>query len=95
MRILLDTHTLIWWHQDNKKLSAQALSAIVDPANTVYLSVASAWEMQIKTQLGNPSPNRYCLWNDLDLTTEITEQAQRARKGFPPTRRPVPLRSKA
>lgn len=52
MKLLLDTHTFIWWQQDNTKLSAKALAAIRHPENTVYLSVINAWEMQIKHQLG-------------------------------------------
>ena len=55
MRLLLDTHTLIWWHQDHTKLSKSAFEAIRDPDNAVLLSVVNAWEMQIKTQLGKLS----------------------------------------
>jgi PIN domain nuclease of toxin-antitoxin system len=52
MKLLLDTQVLIWWDSDPSKLSAPALAAISDPANEVWLSVASAWEMVIKAQLG-------------------------------------------
>lgn len=52
MKLLLDTHTFIWWDNDPSRLSATALSLCSDPANDLILSVASLWEMQIKRQLG-------------------------------------------
>lgn len=52
MKLLLDTHAFIWWDNDLGKLSGHALALCRDPANTLLLSVASVWEMQIKTQLG-------------------------------------------
>lgn len=52
MKLLLDTHAFIWWDSDPTQLSAAALSALRDPLNEVWLSVASVWEMVIKAQLG-------------------------------------------
>lgn len=52
MKLLLDTHAFIRWDSDPAKLSPRALSALCDPANEVWLSVASVWEMVIKIQLG-------------------------------------------
>ncbi|MEL7396238.1 MAG: type II toxin-antitoxin system VapC family toxin [Pseudomonadota bacterium] len=52
MNLLLDTHTLLWWHTSDPSLSKTARAALIDPDNTVYLSAASVWEIQIKTQLG-------------------------------------------
>ena len=52
MKLLLDTHTFIWWDSDPSKLTPQALALLQDPANVVLLSVVSAWEIQIKRQLG-------------------------------------------
>ena len=52
MKLLLDTHTFIWWADQPEKLSPDALSALEDEANELLLSVASVWEMQIKIQLG-------------------------------------------
>ncbi|MBY0232394.1 MAG: type II toxin-antitoxin system VapC family toxin [Gemmataceae bacterium] len=52
MKLLLDTHTLIWADSDPGKLSAAAAAAIRDPANEVLISVASVWEMVIKAQIG-------------------------------------------
>lgn len=52
MKLLLDTHIFIRWADQPEKLSETALSALEDEANTLLLSVASVWEMQIKIQLG-------------------------------------------
>ncbi len=51
MRLLLDTHALLWWLAD-EGLTAQARGAIADPANLVVVSAASAWEISIKKALG-------------------------------------------
>jgi len=52
MKGLFDTHTFIWWDSDPSKLSVAALAFLQDPANTIYLSVVSAWEILIKLPLG-------------------------------------------
>src|SRR5690606_4696391 len=52
MRLLLDTHTLLWWHEGAPKLSDAASAALSDPANTVYFSAVNVWEIQIKRHLG-------------------------------------------
>lgn len=51
MRLLLDTHALLWWLAD-EELAASAREAIADPANEVAVSAASAWEISIKKSLG-------------------------------------------
>lgn len=52
MKLLLDTHTFIWWDSEPAKLSPQALALCQDCQNVLLLSVVSIWEMQIKLQLG-------------------------------------------
>ena len=52
MKLLLDTHTLIWWLANNPTLSQAAKKAISNPDNLVFISAASAWEMAIKRSLG-------------------------------------------
>jgi len=52
MRILLDTHILIWWMQNNPKLSKKAQQLLADPANLIFISAASIWELRIKQSLG-------------------------------------------
>ena len=51
MRVLLDTHTFLWWVSDDARLSARARASIRD-ADEAYLSIASCWEMAIKVSLG-------------------------------------------
>lgn len=51
MRLLLDTHALLWWLAD-EGLSDRAREAIADPANFAAVSAASAWEISIKKALG-------------------------------------------
>ncbi len=57
MKLLLDTHAFIWWDSEPARLSPQILALCRDRANTVLLSVASVWEMQIKLQLGKVKLN--------------------------------------
>ncbi|HOY58774.1 MAG TPA: type II toxin-antitoxin system VapC family toxin [Verrucomicrobiota bacterium] len=52
MKLLLDTQALLWWLADSAQLSEPARSAIGDGNNTVFVSAASAWEMEIKRGLG-------------------------------------------
>ena len=48
MRLLLDTHTLLWAVENPGKLSVPALTALQDPANDRLLSAATIWELAIK-----------------------------------------------
>jgi PIN domain nuclease of toxin-antitoxin system len=50
MRLLLDTHVLLWWLTKDDRLTTPALRLIADAQ--VYVSAASAWEMAIKSALG-------------------------------------------
>jgi PIN domain nuclease of toxin-antitoxin system len=52
MRLLLDTHTFLWFVADDPQLSTKARELIEDPANQRLLSTASHWEMAIKKSLG-------------------------------------------
>ena len=56
MRLLLDTHVLIWW-DEGQPLDAKADRAIRE-AEQVYVSAASGWEVAIKTSLGRLHPRR-------------------------------------
>jgi PIN domain nuclease of toxin-antitoxin system len=51
MRLLLDTHILLWLMQDDSRLSQRA-HGIIDNSAEVYVSVASIWEIAIKWRLG-------------------------------------------
>ena len=52
MRLLLDTHTLIWWLAGDPSLSADAKAVIIDPENEVFVSAVSAWEIATKYRIG-------------------------------------------
>ena len=51
MKLLLDTHTLIWW-LENRELPERARKAIVDPKNEIWVSMASAYEISFKVMAG-------------------------------------------
>ena len=48
MRYLLDTHIIMWALIDDPRLSKEAKELILDPANTIYYSTISPWEVEIK-----------------------------------------------
>src|SRR5215510_16596420 len=52
MRLLLDTHALLWWLDGDRRLSLKARRAIADQANVILVSAASAWEITTKARLG-------------------------------------------
>lgn len=52
MRLLLDTHTFLWWLSGSERLPDSARSAIADEANEILVSAASAWEITTKHRLG-------------------------------------------
>jgi len=55
MKLLLDTHSFLWWIGNDDRLSDTARAAIADGKNEVFFSVASAWEMAIKIGSGKLS----------------------------------------
>lgn len=58
MKLLLDSHILLWLAWDKKdKLSAQAIDLLNDMHNELYISVATFWEISIKSSLGKPDFN--------------------------------------
>jgi PIN domain nuclease of toxin-antitoxin system len=52
LRLLLDTHALLWWLSDDSRLGRTVRELIADPANDVLVSVVSLWEIQIKARVG-------------------------------------------
>lgn len=52
MRVLLDTHVLIWWLEGSAKLSKRASALLSNPGNTILVSAATGWELAIKLNLG-------------------------------------------
>jgi len=77
MNLLLDTHALLWWLDDNPTLSRKARAAITDGSNLVFVSAVVIWEIRIKQALGKleiPPDFRNVLDNQpfkqLDVTAE-------------------------
>jgi PIN domain nuclease of toxin-antitoxin system len=52
VRLLLDTHALLWWFTDDEQLSAKARELILDEGNEILVSAASAWEVSTKFRIG-------------------------------------------
>ena len=52
MKVLLDTHALLWWATGDRQLTKKAKAAIAAEDNSVYVSAASAWEIATKVRLG-------------------------------------------
>jgi len=59
VRLLLDTHCWLWMQVSPERFSARAAALLADPANELFFSAASSWEIAIKYSLGKlplPSP---------------------------------------
>jgi len=52
VKILADSHVLFWWLDDPKRIALPARTAIADPANLVFFSAASVWEIGLKAGKG-------------------------------------------
>jgi PIN domain nuclease of toxin-antitoxin system len=52
MNLLIDTHILLWWLDDNPALPEYAMKAIADTGNVVIVSAAVIWEIRVKQSLG-------------------------------------------
>ncbi len=77
MRLLLDTHALLWWLFDDPRLSETGRSAIADPDNEILVSAASGWEISTKHRLGK-------LPEAGDVPTELPRYLRKARFGVLP-----------
>jgi PIN domain nuclease of toxin-antitoxin system len=94
MRLLLDTHVFLWYVTADPKLPAAFRAAIQDPANDVYLSVASVWEAVIKQGLGKlplPGPAADYLSQQREVhgiaSLPVDEGAMRPLASLPPLHR--------
>lgn len=52
MKLLIDTHVLLWWWAEPGKLSPRVIALMRDPRNEVFVSAASAWEIATKHRIG-------------------------------------------
>lgn len=85
MKYLLDTHTFLWFINDDPSLSPSARSQIEERENVVYLSVASIWEMAIKVSLHKlemPSPFGEFIDTQLEENTIILLNINTAHTGI-------------
>jgi PIN domain nuclease of toxin-antitoxin system len=85
MKVLMDTHTFLWWNTDDPLLSIRAREIIADGRNEVFLSAASVWEIVIKAAKGRlilPEPparyvaSRMSLYRFQPLPVQISHAAQ-------------------
>ncbi len=65
MRLLLDTHALLWWFGDEPALPASSRRAMAHPGNHIFVSAISAWEIATKFRLGR-LPSASDLVQDFD-----------------------------
>ncbi|MEI6071846.1 MAG: PIN domain-containing protein [Verrucomicrobiae bacterium] len=68
MKLLLDTHAVLWWATGSGKLGRKAAAAISSPANEPILSAVSAWELAVKLRRETLSLPRH-------LSADITRHA--------------------
>jgi PIN domain nuclease of toxin-antitoxin system len=52
MKLLLDTHTFIWWDSQSRQIPPETLALLKNPQNELMVSLGSLWEIQIKAHLG-------------------------------------------
>ena len=83
MRLLLDTHTLLWLISDNPEVSPNVREAVNDPDNEVFVSVASVWEISIKRSRGrlDAPENLVEQLKDSDYTTLLVNLDHADRAG--------------
>ena len=74
MKLLLDTHSFVWWRDDSTKLSTTAFNAISDADNEVFISVIAAWELEIKIAL-----NKFQLKSTLENAIREEQDTNRFR----------------
>jgi PIN domain nuclease of toxin-antitoxin system len=77
LTFLLDTHALLWWLFDDKRLSRRARAAIVAPENEIMVSAASAWEIATKHRIGK-------LAEAGDVPLRLPDYLRKARFGVLP-----------
>lgn len=70
MRLLVDTHAMLWWLRDDARLSRRARTILKDGANTLVWSVASSWEIAVKLRTGKLALDRPLERLYADLVTD-------------------------
>jgi PIN domain nuclease of toxin-antitoxin system len=71
VRLLLDTHVLLWWLDDSPRLSPAVRERLIDPETLVASSVVSLWEIEIKRALGKLSAPSDVIGGTRDAGVEL------------------------
>jgi PIN domain nuclease of toxin-antitoxin system len=90
MRILLDTHFLLWWLVDDPALGDRGRELISTPENLIFFSAASVWEMRIKQAIGKldlPEDFADVLAGQAFEPLAVTVEHTHALQGLPPLHR--------
>lgn len=66
MKILLDTHAVLWWLNGDDRFSQQAAELISDPTNGILVSIGSLWEMLVKARAGKLTVNMQKLMAEME-----------------------------
>jgi PIN domain nuclease of toxin-antitoxin system len=70
VRVLLDTHTFLWFLLEDPQLSTTASDVIIDPTNDIEVSPATYWEIAIKIRLGKYAlPEPYDIFIAREIAT--------------------------
>ena len=86
MKLLLDTHVLLWWLEDSPSLPDRIKDVIADSRNAVLVSAAVVWEIRIKQALGRlslPANFRQVLEQQPFESLSITADHAHALAGLP------------
>jgi PIN domain nuclease of toxin-antitoxin system len=57
VKLLLDTHALLWWLAGDSRIESKAQNLITDPGNDILVSIASLWEIVVKVRIGKLEAN--------------------------------------
>ncbi|HKM61315.1 MAG TPA: type II toxin-antitoxin system VapC family toxin [Acidisphaera sp.] len=87
MRLLLDTHALLWWLSDDKRLGSNVRQLIADPGNSVLVSTVSFWEILVKVRVGKLRADVQECWDTIEqqgfMVLGITRQHLGTLAGLP------------
>jgi PIN domain nuclease of toxin-antitoxin system len=90
VRLLLDTHTFLWWLDGDRRLARKARALVSDERNVVFVSAASAWEISTKARLGKlpgaldvAADVAGCLANQGFVSLDITVSHAQKAGGLP------------
>jgi PIN domain nuclease of toxin-antitoxin system len=79
MKLLLDTHALLWWLADDRRLGPKAREAIGDSDNLVFVSAASAWEIAVKRAAGRlDAPGSISEWIEQNAFGDLPIEVEHA-----------------